>query len=63
VKERIILTGYVADQDMAAYSALVFVYPSFMRALATTLAMQCRRLPLIHFFPEVVGDAELCLTL
>jgi len=35
VKERIILTGYVADQDMAAlYSgALVFVYLLFYEGL------------------------------
>lgn len=68
LKERIILTGYVADQDLAAlYSgALVFVYPSFYEGfgLPPLEAMQCGT-PVItsntSSLPEVVGDAGIII--
>jgi glycosyltransferase involved in cell wall biosynthesis len=61
---RIILTGYVADEDLAAlYSgALMFVYPSFYEGfgLPPLEAMQCG-VPVItsntSSLPEVVGEA------
>ena len=64
VRERIILPGYVADEDLAAvYSgALMFVYPSFYEGfgLPPLEAMQCG-VPVItsnsSSLPEVVGDA------
>jgi glycosyltransferase involved in cell wall biosynthesis len=63
-KERIILTGYVPDEDLAPlYSgALGFVYPSFYEGfgLPPLEAMQCGT-PVItsntSSLPEVVGDA------
>ncbi len=68
IKERIILTGYVADEDLAAlYSgAQAFVYPSFYEGfgLPPLEAMQCG-LPIItsntSSIPEVVGDAAIML--
>ncbi len=64
LKERIIITGYVADEDLAAlYSgAMAFVYPSFYEGfgLPPLEAMQCG-VPVItsntSSLPEVVGDA------
>jgi len=64
IKKRIIITGYVADEDLAAlYSgALAFVYPSFYEGfgLPPLEAMQCG-VPVItsntSSLPEVVGDA------
>ncbi|MBW4648578.1 MAG: glycosyltransferase family 4 protein [Kastovskya adunca ATA6-11-RM4] len=64
LKNRIILTGRVADEDLAAiYSnALAFVYPSFYEGfgLPPLEAMQCG-VPVItsntSSLPEVVGDA------
>ena len=64
LKDRIIVTGYVDDQDLAAiYSgALAFVYPSFYEGfgLPPLEAMQCG-IPVItsntSSLPEVVGDA------
>lgn len=64
VRDRIIVTGYVADDDLAAvYSgALMFVYPSFYEGfgLPPLEAMQCG-VPVItsntSSLPEVVGDA------
>jgi glycosyltransferase involved in cell wall biosynthesis len=64
LKDRIIVTGYIADEDLAAlYSgALVFVYPSFYEGfgLPPLEAMQCGT-PVItsntSSLPEVVGDA------
>lgn len=64
LKERIIVTGYVDDRDLAAiYSgALAFVYPSFYEGfgLPPLEAMQCG-IPVItsntSSLPEVVGDA------
>jgi glycosyltransferase involved in cell wall biosynthesis len=64
VRNRIILPGYVADEDLAAiYSgALMFVYPSFYEGfgLPPLEAMQCG-VPVItsntSSLPEVVGDA------
>lgn len=64
LKERIILTGYVADEDLAGlYSgALAFVYPSFYEGfgLPPLEAMQCG-VPVItsntSSLPEVVGNA------
>jgi glycosyltransferase involved in cell wall biosynthesis len=68
LKERIILTGYVADEDLAAiYSgALLFVYPSFYEGfgLPPLEAMQCG-IPVItsntSSLPEVVGEAGIML--
>ena len=68
VKERIIFTGRVADEDLAAvYSgALAFVYPSFYEGfgLPPLEAMQCG-VPVItsntSSLPEVVGDAGIML--
>ncbi|MEG4144382.1 glycosyltransferase [Microcoleus sp. Pol12B5] len=67
-KDRIIITGYVADEDLAAiYSgAMVFVYPSLYEGfgLPPLEAMQCG-IPVItsnnSSFPEVVGDAGVML--
>ncbi len=64
LKDSIILTGYVADEDLAAlYSgALAFVYPSFYEGfgLPPLEAMQCG-VPVItsntSSFPEIVKDA------
>ena len=64
LQDRIIITGYVADGDLAAlYSgALAFVYPSFYEGfgLPPLEAMQCG-VPVItsntSSLPEVVGDA------
>ena len=64
LRERIIITGYVADEDMAAlYSnALFFVYPSLYEGFGLPLleAMQCG-VPVItsntSSLPEVVDDA------
>lgn len=64
LRDRIIVTGYVDDQDLAAiYSgALAFVYPSFYEGfgLPPLEAMQCG-IPVItsntSSLPEVVGDA------
>jgi glycosyltransferase involved in cell wall biosynthesis len=68
LKERIIITGYVADEDLAAlYSgAIAFVYPSFYEGfgLPPLEAMQCG-IPVItsntSSLPEVVGDAGIML--
>lgn len=62
--DRILLTGYVADEDLASlYSgAMMFVYPSFYEGfgLPPLEAMQCG-VPVItsntSSLPEVVGDA------
>jgi glycosyltransferase involved in cell wall biosynthesis/SAM-dependent methyltransferase len=62
-KDRIIITGYVADEDLAAlYSgAMVFIYPSLYEGfgLPPLEAMQCG-IPVItsnnSSLPEVVGD-------
>jgi glycosyltransferase involved in cell wall biosynthesis len=67
-KDRIILTGYVADEDLAALysSALAFVYPSFYEGfgLPPLEAMQCGT-PVItsntSSLPEVVGEAGIML--
>lgn len=64
LKQRIIITGYVHDEDLAAlYSgALMFVYPSLYEGfgLPPLEAMQCG-VPVItsntSSLPEVVGDA------
>ena len=64
IKKRIIITGYIPDEDLAAlYSgALAFVYPSFYEGfgLPHLEAMQCG-VPVITSntcsLPEVVGDA------
>jgi len=64
MRDHIILTGYVADRDLAAiYSgASMFVYPSFYEGfgLPPLEAMQCG-VPVItsntSSLPEVVGDA------
>ena len=68
VKDRIIITGYVADEDLAAlYSgALAFAYLSFYEGfgLPPLEAMQCG-VPVItsntSSLPEVVGDAGIML--
>ncbi|MEG3974714.1 glycosyltransferase family 1 protein [Microcoleus sp. herbarium8] len=67
-KDRVIITGYVADEDLAAlYSgALAFVYPSLYEGfgLPPLEAMQCGT-PVItsntSSLPEVVGDAGIML--
>ena len=67
-KDRVIVTGYVADEDLAAlYSgALAFVYPSLYEGfgLPPLEAMQCG-VPVItsntSSLPEVVGDAGIML--
>ena len=64
LRHRIVITGYVPDEDLAAlYSgAMVFVYPSFYEGfgLPPLEAMQCG-VPVIvsntSSLPEVVGDA------
>jgi glycosyltransferase involved in cell wall biosynthesis len=64
LKDRIFVTGYVDDNDLAAiYSgALAFIYPSFYEGfgLPPLEAMQCG-IPVItsntSSLPEVVGDA------
>ncbi|WP_272819269.1 glycosyltransferase family 4 protein [Scytonema hofmannii] len=68
LKDRVITTGYVADEDLAAvYSgAIAFVYPSFYEGfgLPPLEAMQCG-VPVItsntSSLPEVVGDAGIML--
>ncbi|HTP65773.1 MAG TPA: glycosyltransferase family 1 protein, partial [Geobacteraceae bacterium] len=63
-RERVIVTGYVADEDLAAlYSgAIAFVYPSLYEGfgLPPLEAMQCG-VPVItsntSSLPEVVGDS------
>jgi glycosyltransferase involved in cell wall biosynthesis len=68
VRDRVVITGYVVDEDLAAlYSgALVFVYPSFYEGfgLPPLEAMQCGT-PVItsntSSLPEVVGDAGIML--
>jgi glycosyltransferase involved in cell wall biosynthesis len=68
LEDRIIVTGYVADEDLAPlYSgALAFVYPSFYEGfgLPPLEAMQCG-VPVItsntSSLPEVVGDAGIML--
>lgn len=68
LKQRIIFTGYVADEDLSPlYSgALVFVYPSFYEGfgLPPLEAMQCGT-PVItsntSSLPEVVGGAGIML--
>ncbi len=64
LKEKIIVTGYVADGDLAAlYSAaMAFVYPSLYEGfgLPPLEAMQCGTPVIssnISAIPEVVGDA------
>ncbi|MEG4207605.1 glycosyltransferase [Microcoleus sp. Pol7_A1] len=67
-KDRVIMTGYVADEDLAAlYSgALAFVYPSLYEGfgLPPLEAMQCG-VPVItsntSSLPEVVGDAGITI--
>jgi glycosyltransferase involved in cell wall biosynthesis len=69
LKDRIIVTGYVADEDLAAlYSgALAFVYPSLYEGfgLPPLEAMQCG-IPVItsntSSLPEVVGDAGIMVS-
>ena len=69
LQDRIIITGYVADEDLAAlYSgALAFVYPSFYEGfgLPPLEAMQCG-VPVItsntSSLPEVVGDAGILIS-
>jgi glycosyltransferase involved in cell wall biosynthesis len=64
IRDRIIVTGYVADEDLAPlYSAaMMFVYPSFYEGfgLPPLEAMQCG-IPIItsntSSLPEVVGKA------
>lgn len=64
IRDRIIVTGYAADEDLAPlYSgAMMFVYPSFYEGfgLPPLEAMQCG-IPVItsntSSLPEVVGDA------
>ncbi len=68
LRDRIIVTGFVADEDLAAiYSdALVFVYPSFYEGfgLPPLEAMQCG-IPVItsntSSLPEVVGNAGIMI--
>ncbi len=64
LRDRVIVTGYVADEDLAALygGGLAFVYPSLYEGfgLPPLEAMQCG-LPVItsntSSLPEVVGDA------
>ena len=68
IKDNIIFTGYVPDEDLAGiYSrALAFIYPSFYEGfgLPSLEAMQCG-LPVItsnrSSLPEVVGDAGIMI--
>jgi glycosyltransferase involved in cell wall biosynthesis len=68
LKDRVILTGFVADEDLASLysSALAFVYPSFYEGfgLPPLEAMQCG-VPVItsntSSLPEVVGEAGIML--
>jgi len=68
LKGRIVITGYVADEDLAPlYSgALCFVFPSFYEGfgLPALEAMQCGA-PVVtsntSSLPEVVGDAGIML--
>jgi glycosyltransferase involved in cell wall biosynthesis len=68
IKKQIIVTGYIADEDLSAlYSgALVFVYPSLYEGfgLPPLEAMQCGT-PVItsntSSLPEVVGDAGITI--
>ena len=68
LSHRIILTGFVADEDLAAIytNALMFVYPSFYEGfgLPPLEAMQCG-VPVItsntSSLPEVVGDAAIMI--
>lgn len=70
VEKRVIFTGYVADEDLAAlYSgSTVFVYPSMYEGfgLPPLEAMQCG-VPVItsdnSSLPEVVGDAGIMIDL
>lgn len=69
LRKRIIITGYVADENLAAiYSdALFFVYPSFYEGfgLPPLEAMKCG-VPVItsntSSLPEVVGDAGIMIS-
>jgi glycosyltransferase involved in cell wall biosynthesis len=69
LKARVIVTGYVADEDLAAlYSgAMAFVYPSFYEGfgLPPLEAMQCG-VPVItsntSSLPEVVSDAGIMVS-
>jgi len=69
LQDRIIITGYVADEDLAPlYSgAMAFVYPSFYEGfgLPPLEAMQCG-VPVItsntSSLPEVVGDAGIMVS-
>jgi len=68
LKDRIIVTGYVADEDLAPLytDALAFIYPSFCEGfgLPPLEAMQCG-VPVITSnttsLPEIVGDAGIML--
>ena len=69
LKDRVIITGFAADEDLAAlYSgALAFVYPSFYEGFGLPLleAMQCG-VPVISSdtssLPEVVGEAGIMVS-
>ena len=69
VREQIVITGFVPDDDLAAlYSgAMMFVYPSFYEGfgLPPLEAMQCG-VPVItsntSSLPEVVGDAGIMVS-
>jgi glycosyltransferase involved in cell wall biosynthesis len=69
LKDKVIITGYVADEDLAAlYSdALFFVYPSFYEGfgLPPLEAMKCG-VPVItsntSSLPEVVGNAGIMVS-
>jgi glycosyltransferase involved in cell wall biosynthesis len=69
IRERIIVTGYVPDEDLASlYSeAMMFVYPSLYEGFGLPLleAMQCG-VPVItsnsSSLPEVVGSAGLMVS-
>jgi len=68
LKERVVVTGFVADEDLAPlYSgALAFAYPSFYEGfgLPPLEAMQCG-IPVLSSntssLPEVIGDAGILL--
>ncbi len=68
IKNKVIITGFVADEDLAAiYSdALAFIYPSFYEGfgLPPLESMQCGT-PVItsntSSLPEVVGDAAIMI--